>query len=45
MEGLGLTAVVAGLPPLWGRAVQVPEHTGGAGWVITQVQVEVEVEG
>ena len=26
MESFGFAAVVAGVPPLGGRAVQVPEH-------------------
>ena len=31
VEGLGLAAVVAGLPPLGGGAVQVPEHAAKPG--------------
>lgn len=27
VEGLGLTGVLACLPPVWSRAIQVPEYT------------------
>lgn len=33
MEGLGLAGVLARLPPVWSRTVQIPEHAveGGEG--------------
>lgn len=30
MEGLGLTGVLARLPPVWSRTIQIPEHTAAA---------------
>lgn len=33
MEGLGLAGVLARLPPVWSRTIQIPEHAveGGEG--------------
>lgn len=31
MEGLGLAGVLARLPPVWSRTIQIPEYTATAG--------------